>query len=148
MTSSRRLASAITFAFAFMLVGAASFAPSASAQTATIAQAPNSSKLIARIWHGRTPAAKAEEYTNYLYEAGIKKIQSIPGNRGVQMFRKIDAQYGDFTVISYWDSVDAIKRFAGEKYEETHNLPRDHEYLIDMEPRVKHLEVLVNDWPK
>ena len=114
------------------------------AQTA----APVQAKLIARIWHGHTPAAKAEEYTQYLYEAGIKKIESIPGNRGVQMLRKIDDKYGDFTVISYWDSIEAIKRFAGENYEQTHNLPKDPEYLVDMEPHVKHLEVLVNEWPK
>lgn len=112
------------------------------------APAPMQGKLIARIWHGHTPAAKAEEYTQYLYEAGIKKIESIQGNRGVQMLRKIDSKYGDFTVISYWDSIDAIKRFAGEDYEKTHNLPKDAEYLVDMEPNVRHLEVLVNDWAK
>lgn len=121
--------------------------------TPALAQAPTGAPLggtilIARIWHGHTPAAKAVEYTKYLYEAGIKKIESIPGNRGVQMFRKIDGQYGDFTVISYWDSIDAIKRFAGEHYEQTHNLPKDSEYLIDMEPTVKHVEVLVNHWQK
>ena len=109
---------------------------------------PTEAKLIARIWHGHTPAAKAEEYTQYLYEAGIKKIEAIPGNRGAQMFRKIDDKYGDFTVISYWDSVEAIKKFAGEDYEKTHNLPKDPEYLVDMEPNVKHLQVLVNDWAK
>ena len=102
--------------------------------------------LIARIWHGRTPAAKAEEYTTYLYEAGIKKIESIPGNRGAQMLRKVDGEIADFTVISYWDSVDAIKKFAGEDYEQTHNLPKDPEYLINMEPKVRHLEVMVKDW--
>jgi len=112
------------------------------------AGSPTQTTLIARIWHGHTPAAKAEEYTKYIYEAGIKKIESIPGNRGVQLFRRIDDKYGDFTVISYWDSIEAIKRFAGEKYEETHNLPKDPEYLVDMEPTVKHLTVLVNEWPK
>jgi heme-degrading monooxygenase HmoA len=115
------------------------------AQTAGL---PAPTTLIARIWHGHTPAAKAEEYTKYIYEAGIKKIESIPGNRGVQLFRRIDDKYGDFTVISYWDSIEAIKRFAGEKYEETHNLPKDPEFLVDMEPTVKHLTVLVNEWPK
>jgi heme-degrading monooxygenase HmoA len=107
-----------------------------------------SKKLIARIWHGQTSAAKAEEYTQYLYEAGIKKIESIPGNRGAQLLRKIDDKVGDFTVISYWDSVDAIKKFAGEEYEKTHWLPKDPEYLTLMEPNVRHLEVLVNDWAK
>src|SRR5262245_35216001 len=89
---------------------------------------------IARIWHGQTSAAKAEEYTLYLQEAGIKKIQAIPGNLGVQMFRKIHKDTADFVVISYWESVDAIKKFAGEEYENVHQLPRDSEFLIHPEP--------------
>jgi hypothetical protein len=42
-------------------------------------------KLIVRIWHGRTPASKAEEYARYLYEAGVRKIAAIPG----QMVRMV-----------------------------------------------------------
>ncbi len=49
-------------------------------------------------------------------------------------------------MISYWDSVDAIKQYAGEDYEKTNVLPRDPEYLLVVEPKVRHLEVLVNDW--
>lgn len=147
MTRTWRPAFVAAFAFVLLLAIEGYFSAPAFAQSPQMAQVPAGTKLIARIWHGHTPAAKAEEYTQYLYTAGIKKIESIPGNRGVQMFRKIDAQYGDFTVISYWDSIDAIKRFAGEKYEQTHNLPKDSEYLIDMEPTVKHVEVIVNNWP-
>jgi len=42
-------------------------------------------RLIARIWRGRTLATVVDDYTNYLYENGIRTIASIPGNRGVQM---------------------------------------------------------------
>jgi len=115
-------------------------------QVAQVAAPQLTKKLIARIWHGQTTAAKAEEYTQYLYENGIKKIESIPGNRGAQLLRKIDDKVGDFTVISYWDSIDAIKKFAGKDYEKTHWLPKDPEYLTLMEHNVKHLDVLVNDW--
>ncbi|HUN44959.1 MAG TPA: hypothetical protein VMU85_00505 [Stellaceae bacterium] len=103
-------------------------------------------KLIARIWHGQTRAAIAEEYTRYLYENGVRKIAAIPNNRGTQMLRKVEGGIGDFTVISYWDSVEAIKQYAGEDYEKTNVLPRDPEYLLEVEPKVRHLEVLVNDW--
>ena len=58
--------------------------------------------MVARIWHGRTPAAKADEYRQYLFDVGIKKIASLPGNRGVQMMVSKTAEQGDFTVISYW----------------------------------------------
>lgn len=104
-------------------------------------------RLIARIWHGRTEASRAEEYTRYLYEAGVKKIAAIPGNRGVQMVRLVGDDVADFEVLSYWDSIDAIRLFAGDDIEKVRHLPRDPEYMIGMEPEVRHFEVIVNHWP-
>jgi len=112
------------------------------------AREPQTSRVprpaIARMWHGQTSAARAKEYTAYLQEAGIKKIQSIPGNLGVQMFRKLNQDTADFVVISYWDSVESIKKFAGEEYENVRQLPRDPEFLIRPEAKVQHYEVVVN----
>lgn len=103
---------------------------------------------IARVWHGRTSAAKADEYYAYLKEAGIRKIQMIPGNLGVQVFRRTTADITEFTVISYWESLDAIRQFAGDDIEKTHSLPRDAEYLLEVEPTVKHHEVVLNEWKR
>ena len=102
--------------------------------------------MVARIWHGRTPAAKADEYKQYLFDAGVKKIASIPGNRGVQMMVNKTAEQGEFMIVSYWDSIDAIKGYAGENYTHVHDLPRDKEFLIDMETLVRHFELDVNLW--
>jgi heme-degrading monooxygenase HmoA len=102
--------------------------------------------MIARIWHGRTTAEKADEYRQYLFDAGVKKIASLPGNRGVQMLMSKTAQQGEFMVISYWDSIDAIKGYAGEDYTKVHDLPRDKELLIDHEPLVRHFDLPVNFW--
>jgi heme-degrading monooxygenase HmoA len=103
--------------------------------------------LIARIWQSRTRTALTEEYTRYLYENGVCKIARIEGNRGVQMLRQPMGEETEFTVISYWDGIDGIKRFAGEDYEKTHHLPRDHQFLVKLEPAVRHLEVIANEWP-
>ena len=104
--------------------------------------------IVARMWHGRTSEQKGDEYFQYLYETGIKQIKAIPGNLGVQVFRKDDGDVADFTVISYWESREAIKKFAGEDINKTHYLPKDRDYLLEMEPTVKHFDVLVNDWKK
>jgi heme-degrading monooxygenase HmoA len=100
---------------------------------------------IARIWHGRTPASKADEYYEYLKEAGIKKIQGIPGNLGAQVLRRTKGDVAEFTVISYWESTDAIRRFAGNDIEKTHNLPKDPEYLLELEPTVSHYDVVLDE---
>jgi heme-degrading monooxygenase HmoA len=80
----------------------------------------------------------------YLKEAGINKIEAIPGNLGVQVFRGTDGKVTDFTVISYWESLEAIRKFAGNDIEKTHPLPKDRQYLLEIEPKVKHYEVLLD----
>jgi heme-degrading monooxygenase HmoA len=99
---------------------------------------------IARVWHGRTPLARADEYRQYLFDAGVKKIASLPGNRGVQMWMRKSEAEAEFMIVSYWDSVGAIKGYAGPTYENVHDLPRDNEFLIDKETKVRHFEIEVN----
>jgi heme-degrading monooxygenase HmoA len=102
--------------------------------------------LIARIWRGRTLAVRADDYAKYLYDEGVCAIAQIPGNRGVQMLRRVDGDIADFQVLSYWESVEAIKRFAGDNYEEVHHLPDDAQYMIGAGPTVEHFEVVANTW--
>jgi heme-degrading monooxygenase HmoA len=103
--------------------------------------------VIARAWHGRTLRAKADEYEKYL-SAAITKFPSIPGNLGYQLLR-IDGgadgdAYSEFQVISYWESLEAIRGYAGTDIQRTHDLPRDHEFLIDPEPYVRNYELRVD----
>jgi hypothetical protein len=76
-----------------------------------------SGRLIARIWSGQTLAVRADDYAKYLYDEGVCAIARTPGNRGVQMLRKVDGDIADFQVLSFWESVESIKRFGGDKYE-------------------------------
>src|SRR5256885_16792331 len=72
--------------------------------------------LIARIWHGVTPASRADEYTAYLERTGVRECKATPGNRGVYVLRRIRQDRAEFTFVSLWDSLEAIRRFAGEDY--------------------------------
>ena len=103
--------------------------------------------VIARTWHGKTPREKADEYERYLAGA-ITKFPSIKGNLGYQLMR-IDggpdgAQYTEFQVISYWESLDAIHAYAGEDIRRTRDLPRDKEFLVGMEAHVRNYELRVH----
>ncbi len=104
-----------------------------------------SSKLIARIWHGVTAAARADEYADYLERTGARECRATPGNRGVYVLRRIKQDRAEFTFISLWDSFDAIRRFAGEDYEKAHYYPEDRDFLVELEPFVDHYEVLARD---
>ncbi len=47
-----------------------------------------------------------------------------------------------FLFISFWDSMDAIRTFAGNDAERAHYYPEDRDYLLELEPTVTHYEVL------
>lgn len=104
------------------------------------------SPVIARVWRGRVPAARAEEYSTYLYDNGIVKIRGIAGNLGVQMLRRAEGDTTEFVVISYWPSRSSIQAFAGEDIEKVHFLPRDREFLIDPDETVRHYELSAEEW--
>ncbi|MBV8050400.1 MAG: antibiotic biosynthesis monooxygenase, partial [Acidobacteriaceae bacterium] len=66
----------------------------------------------------------------------------IPGNCGVWTLRRVAEGKCEFTLISLWDSWDAIKAFAGDDYEKAVFYPEDDQFLIERGPRVLHYEVL------
>src|SRR5262245_40678353 len=94
---------------------------------------------IARIWRGRTTAALADEYAAYLYEQGIKPLEKKA--LGVQLFREDCEDESEFVTISYWESVEAMSRFAGADPRRIHHLPRDIEFLIELPKSVQVLTI-------
>jgi hypothetical protein len=96
---------------------------------------------IARIWRGRTPAAKAAEYLDFLQRKGLSGYRATEGNRGVEVLLRIDGQVAEFLLLSYWDGYDAIRRFAGPDPERAVYYPEDDEFLLEKEPTVTHYEV-------
>jgi heme-degrading monooxygenase HmoA len=95
---------------------------------------------IARIWRGRTEAAKADAYAEYLYEHGVKPLAEKA--LGVQMFREDRPGETEFVTISYWESVEAMSRFAGADPRRIHHLERDAEFLIELPEGVQILDIV------
>jgi heme-degrading monooxygenase HmoA len=97
--------------------------------------------MIARIWRGATAADRAQEYLEYLKQTGVADYRATPGNHGVQILLRTEGDRTDFTILSYWESMEAIKAFAGDQPEVSRYYPEDDEYLIDKQPNVEHHQV-------
>jgi heme-degrading monooxygenase HmoA len=147
MTRTKRWIPALAvLAAAFAAPAASALEPWFDASLLLLADASASPRMagqkpIARIWRGRTLAAKADEYEAYLFASGIPMIRQTPGNLGATVLRRADGKQTEFLVISVWESIDAIKRFAGKDYQKAVILDRDKEYLIEVEPNVRHYEI-------
>ncbi len=98
--------------------------------------------MIARIWRGYTREADKDRYIEYLEKTGLKEYREVPGNQGVWVLRRVAEGKAEFTLISLWDSWDAIKAFAGPDYEKAVYYPEDEKFLLEKEAQVKHYEVL------
>jgi heme-degrading monooxygenase HmoA len=98
--------------------------------------------MIARHWHGVTRSDAADAYARYLDNTGIRDYRATAGNRGVLALRRVEDGHAHFDLFSFWDSLEAVKAFAGENIDEARYYPEDRQYLIDLEPTVVHYEVL------
>ncbi len=55
--------------------------------------------MIARIWHGRVPADKADAHHQYLLKTGVADYRSTPGNCGAYVMRRVEDQVAHFEVL-------------------------------------------------
>jgi uncharacterized damage-inducible protein DinB len=98
--------------------------------------------MIARSWDGVTPAAKADEYTDYVRKTGVAELATTDGNRGVFLLRRREGDQERFRVLSLWDSIDGIRRFAGDDVGKARYFPEDARFLLGLARNVEHFEVV------
>src|SRR5512135_1615239 len=98
--------------------------------------------MIARSWDGLTPVAKADEYADYVRRTGVTELAATDGNRGVYLLRRREGDQARFRVLSLWDSMEGIQRFAGDDVEKARYFPEDARFLLGLARNVEHFEVV------
>ncbi len=102
--------------------------------------------MVSRIWHGYTIQANANAYENLLKSeifVGISK-RNIRGYRGIQLLRRNLGDMVEFITIMWFDSLDAVREFAGEEYEKAVVPPPARAILAKFDDRSQHYEVEVD----
>jgi len=97
--------------------------------------------MIARIWHGATPASKADDYLAFLQARAIPDYGKTPGNLAVHILRRDDGEITHFLTLTHWVSLEAIAAFAGADISRAKYYPEDTNFLLAFEPAVQHYEV-------
>lgn len=83
-----------------------------------------------------------DAYADYIRETGFREYGETAGNRGAWMLRRDEAERTEFMTFSLWDSLEAIRAFAGEDIEAAVYYPEDERYLIERDATVRHYEVV------
>ncbi len=98
--------------------------------------------MIARTWRGWTSREDADSYLDYLHQTGLAAYHATPGNRGVYALRRITGDRAEFLLLTLWDSIDAVRAFAGVNIERAVFYPEDDRFLVDREDHVDHFDVV------
>ncbi|MGA2531415.1 MAG: antibiotic biosynthesis monooxygenase [Candidatus Aminicenantales bacterium] len=99
--------------------------------------------MTARIWHGWTTPGNADGYEALLKEEIFVGIQNrhIRGFRSIQLLRRDVGEEIEFVTIMLFDSLDAVREFAGKDYEVAVVLDRARALLSHFDERSQHYEI-------
>lgn len=103
--------------------------------------------MIARIWRGRTKAEHTDTYLDILRTTGVADYTATPGNRGVQVLTRTADGVTEYTVLTLWESREAIAQFAGDDIETARYYPEDEKYLLEFNETVEHYECPIVAFP-
>jgi heme-degrading monooxygenase HmoA len=101
--------------------------------------------MIARIWSGAVRKEDGDAYAAYIGETGLAGYVATPGNRGAWLLRREVGERTEFVAFTLWDSLDAIRAFAGDDPETAVYYPDDDRYLVARDEKVKHYEVTTEE---
>ncbi len=98
--------------------------------------------MIARLWKGWTTPENADAYERLLSEKMFPEMrQSIAGYRGGYIMRQDGSDEVEFAILNLFDSLDAVRAFAGPDYTVPVFEPEARQLLSKVEPIARHYEV-------
>jgi heme-degrading monooxygenase HmoA len=97
--------------------------------------------MIARIWKGAVRRPDGDAYARYMQDTGVAGYAATPGNRGVWMLRRDAGDRTEFLMFTLWDSLEAVKAFAGDDPETAVFYAEDDRYLVERDLTCVHYEV-------
>jgi heme-degrading monooxygenase HmoA len=98
--------------------------------------------MIGRVWRGQTAVANAEAYRKFVTTKIFPSLEKIPGHRGAYLLRRDNAGQVEFLVMTLWNSMQAVREFAGDNVDEAVVEPEARAILSDFDDFVRHYEIV------
>jgi len=101
--------------------------------------------VIVRTWKGATRLEDADRYVAYMRATGVKEYVETEGNRGALVLRHEREGKAEFLFVSMWESMEAVRRFAGEDPDRAVFYHEDDDFLVEQDLHVDHFEVVIDE---
>jgi heme-degrading monooxygenase HmoA len=99
--------------------------------------------MIERHWKGTTDDENSDKYIRHLMDETFPQLATIPGFKKASILKRITNKGIEFLIITTWESVDAVKKFAGEEFATAVVPKRVQDIMIEYDKKVRHYEVIV-----
>jgi heme-degrading monooxygenase HmoA len=97
--------------------------------------------MIVRMWRGQSTVANAEAYEQFVTTRVFAGLPAIEGHRGAYLLKRAVGHEVEFIVITLWDSLDAVRKFAGGFIDRAVVEPEARAVLSDFDDFVHHFEL-------
>jgi len=107
--------------------------------------------MICRMWHGWTSPEQADSYECYLREElfpRVKRELHGRGYLGFHVLRRADNREVEFATVVWFESLEAVKSFAGENYSTPVISDKARSLLAHYDDQVKHYDLCASSWPE
>ena len=99
--------------------------------------------MITRVWHGWTTSENADAYEELLRTKILPGIHRVEGYRGADLLRRSVGDEVEFITLTRFDSMDAVRAFAGENYERAVVIDEADRLLSHYDKRSAHYETVL-----
>ncbi|MGH9834832.1 MAG: antibiotic biosynthesis monooxygenase [Blastocatellia bacterium] len=101
--------------------------------------------MIARVWTAKTSQAQAPVYADHLKNQVLATLREVDGYAGAKLLEREAADGVEIIVITFWRSLDSIRKFAGAELEQAVVSDEVVPLLLRYDRQVVHYEVVVED---
>ena len=99
--------------------------------------------MITRVWRGWTSPANADAYEELLRAKILPELRGIEGHRGGLVLRRASDEGVEFVVVNHFESLEAVREFAGPDYEVAVISPEAEALLMRGDERALHYETAI-----
>jgi heme-degrading monooxygenase HmoA len=100
--------------------------------------------MVVRAWRGYAAPGESQRYPKHLLGSVRPRLDRVAGFRGLYLLKRAGPEEVEFLVLTLWESMDAVSRFAGDRPESAVVEPEARAALVRFDDTVKHYEVLAS----